>query len=334
MKSDFGISVVLCCHNSVMRITETLAHLARQEMPSNVPWEVVVVDNASTDGTAGVAMREWAASPAATTPLRCVEAPTPGLSFARRVGLETAKYKYVVLCDDDNWLCRSYLAAAFELMTKYTNIGALGGHGKPAFERPPPAWFLDYVRCLACYPQGTCEGPAAPGGTLYGAGLVVRRDLLLKMWRLGMETALTDRRGESLSSGGDLEMCLMLAICGYELWYSPRLVFEHYMPERRYPKRYLRRLRFAMGRANAALIPYKLVALGQDRAWRASWFVQLAGTGRQLAAHMIKGCTAPRSRVEVFYFLGRTFELLRKPTAIRAGLDRVRSWKSSFIKEE
>jgi GT2 family glycosyltransferase len=44
-----GVSVVVCCHNSASRLPTTLHHLAAQEVPRDLGWEVIVVDNASTD---------------------------------------------------------------------------------------------------------------------------------------------------------------------------------------------------------------------------------------------------------------------------------------------
>ena len=47
-----GVSIVICCHNSAKLLPRTLEHLRAQEVDSTIPWEVIVVDNASTDNTA------------------------------------------------------------------------------------------------------------------------------------------------------------------------------------------------------------------------------------------------------------------------------------------
>jgi hypothetical protein len=46
-----GLSVIICSHDGVSRLAPTLAHLKKQESPA-APWEVLVIDNASTDGAA------------------------------------------------------------------------------------------------------------------------------------------------------------------------------------------------------------------------------------------------------------------------------------------
>jgi glycosyltransferase involved in cell wall biosynthesis len=76
-------SVVICCHNSTPRLAETLRHL-RQQTAIGVPWEVLIVDNASTDGIAETAIACWHRGPA---PIRIVREPQLGLGRARMTGL-------------------------------------------------------------------------------------------------------------------------------------------------------------------------------------------------------------------------------------------------------
>ena len=54
-----GVSFLLCTYNGANRLAETLACLAAQDAPAGIPWEIVFVDNASTDGSAIVAQEFW-----------------------------------------------------------------------------------------------------------------------------------------------------------------------------------------------------------------------------------------------------------------------------------
>src|SRR6185437_5482655 len=69
-ETPLGVSVVICTYNGAARLPRTLAHLAAQENTGAIAWEVLVVDNASTDDTAEVARRCWPAH--APAPLRIV----------------------------------------------------------------------------------------------------------------------------------------------------------------------------------------------------------------------------------------------------------------------
>ena len=51
LSTNPAISVVICCHNSAAVLPPTLMHLAAQIVDPSVQWEVVVIDNASTDDT-------------------------------------------------------------------------------------------------------------------------------------------------------------------------------------------------------------------------------------------------------------------------------------------
>ena len=69
------VTLLVCTWNRAERLDETLTSLARRNVPSGVRWEVVVVDNNSTDDTAaGIARRPVVRSRAATRPGRPLRA--------------------------------------------------------------------------------------------------------------------------------------------------------------------------------------------------------------------------------------------------------------------
>jgi GT2 family glycosyltransferase len=107
------ISVILCSHDGARTIRECCENLARVEYPD---YEVIVVDDGSTDGTAAIA-REY--------PFRVISTPNEGLSSARNTGLGAATGEIVAYLDDDaypdpQWL--TYLAATF-LSTGHVGVG-------------------------------------------------------------------------------------------------------------------------------------------------------------------------------------------------------------------
>ncbi|MBD0257739.1 MAG: glycosyltransferase family 2 protein, partial [Cytophagales bacterium] len=135
-----GVSVVICCYNSASRLPETLRHMAAQRVDAQLGWEVVLVNNNSADDTAAVARQTWSdcSSPA---PLRIVEEANPGLSHARQKGIETARYEFVLLCDDDNWLNPDYVQLAYAILHGDQRAGILGGRSEAVGERALPDWF-------------------------------------------------------------------------------------------------------------------------------------------------------------------------------------------------
>lgn len=255
MKSQ-GVSIIICCHNGASRLRETVRHIARQQVPENIPWELVLVDNGSTDDTAEVARTVWR-NEGSNTPLRVVYEPVLGLSHARTRGFEEASYSYIVLCDDDNWLDENYVYYAYEILLERPNVGALGGFGKLAFETETPFLQLSYI--FAAGQQAERSGKV-PLNRVYGAGCVIRYAAYEKLFRTGFKSLLTDRRGAELSSGGDYELCYALAILGYDIWYDERLRFTHFITGERLTWEYFVRYAVESSRGFNVLSSYRAVA--------------------------------------------------------------------------
>jgi GT2 family glycosyltransferase len=101
------VSVVIPARNAVETIGDQLAALGRQTFPG--PWELVVVDNGSTDGTGDLA------SSAAGAALPCVRVVTAnersGVSYARNVGVRAAAAPLIAICDADDVVEPGWLEA-------------------------------------------------------------------------------------------------------------------------------------------------------------------------------------------------------------------------------
>jgi len=104
----FELTVILCVHDGAATMRGQLDALVGQRWDRR--WEIVVVDNASTDDTARIAKEYEAASTA--VPLRLVSAPERlGLSYARNVGVAQARGRSVAFCDDDDRVGDGWVAA-------------------------------------------------------------------------------------------------------------------------------------------------------------------------------------------------------------------------------
>lgn len=287
-----GVSVIICCYNSVLRLPATLRHLAAQEVGA-LAWEVVLVDNNSTDATADVARQHWQqlGNPA---PLAVVAEPRPGLSMARAAGLAASQFNLVLFCDDDNWLEAYYLHHAHELMRQDARTGILGGLNTAVADGPLPAWFQQVEHAYACGPQADQDGEVSPQ-RLYvaGAGMVVRRHIFEELARAGFQSQLLDRKGEELSSGGDTELCFATAMLGYKVIYSSRLKLFHYMEAKRLTWEYLVKLNNGHAKSYYKLQFYKQAYATEGI--QPSWFRYLLSNSRQYLSK--KGLYLIRSKI-------------------------------------
>ena len=103
MKYQLGVSIIVCCYNSIGRIEHTLAYLAKQKFRTRINVELIVVNNASTDETKKIVTQLlktlfplWSCS--------VIDEMNQGLTYARNAGIKNALYEYLLFCDDDNLL--------------------------------------------------------------------------------------------------------------------------------------------------------------------------------------------------------------------------------------
>jgi len=244
-----SVSVVICCHNSASRLAATLLHLRRQT-GVGVPWEVVIVDNASTDGTAETAIACWRGDPA---PLRIVRELQLGLGIARMTGLREARYEIVSFVDDDNWVSHDWVTNVDLIMKENELLGAVGGLIAPVFEKPPPPWF-DRFKVL--YAVVTETEPPRPPLCLCGAGLNIRRTAWQELVAGGFRPLITGRVGNNVCSGEDSELTHALRLAGWQLAIDNRLRIQHWIRAERLSWSYLRQRAYESERSEVLLIPY------------------------------------------------------------------------------
>jgi len=201
-----------------------------------------VVDNASTDGTADIAVKLWAA--AAKTTLRVVSEAKLGLAYARMRGIDEARGEIISFVDDDNWLCREWVQTVYDVMRAHPEVGALGGFVSPEFETVRPPWFGPVAYLYATGPDGEPSGDVTGMHMLCGAGLSVRRSALADIRSKGFRPIAVGRQGTGLGAGEDSEMTYSLRLAGWRMWIDPRLRIKHFLPARRLNWDYARRLAY------------------------------------------------------------------------------------------
>src|SRR3989337_3554689 len=102
---SFVISAIICTHNRVEYLTKAIQSLVDQNIPKS-KYEIIVVDNCSTDST-----REVVEKFSSKSNIRYIYEPTLGANKARNTGWRNARGKYIAYLDDDAiaspvWLCR------------------------------------------------------------------------------------------------------------------------------------------------------------------------------------------------------------------------------------
>jgi len=266
-----GISIIICTYNGKQKLEETL--LAILQLKATFSWELLVVDNASTDDTSAFSSSLLSKS---AIDWRILREDEPGLIKARLCGLRASKYDVLLYCDDDNTLDREYLQIGYDLLSKNPVIGALGGCGTPVFEAQKPDWFDKYGHSFAVGPQAEKDGPIQENpAELYGAGTFFRKEVLLQYLEKGFKSGLSGRTGTNLVSGEDVEWCYLIQLAGYQIWYDHRLTFMHTMSQGRMNWEYYLRLKKGIASGAGPLLPYSCLFRNRkmnDFQYFVTWF--------------------------------------------------------------
>ena len=232
-----SFSIILCAYNAEKRLKNTLQHLAFLMVPKDSLVELILVDNNSTDHTQRYALSIWAEL-GQPFPFHVVEESKPGLSYARRRGVLSAQYQYGIFCDDDNWLDMNYLLHAQKIFNLDSQVGVIGGCSTPVSDVEFPPWFYSKCSSYAVGIQADYDGDISWRKFVWGAGMCFLVEPYQALYLNGVDHLTTGRKGTTLSSGDDGEICAWFIFLGYKIYYSSSLQFKHLMPKERLTNEY------------------------------------------------------------------------------------------------
>ncbi len=241
------ISVAICTHNNAAKLAVALESLKGMVCPPALEYEILVIDNNSSDETKKV-VEEY--GPVWGSRLRYVFEPNQGLSHARNRAMKEAVGDIVSYIDDDikadaHWL--SAVAAAFE---NYADAAVVGGRSYLLFPSAPPVWLSEKCQLLLSRLDYGDQAIVGTDRDLFGLNFSVRKDWLQRVG--GFNTSL-GRCGRSLISGEESDLLKRIRPLGGIAVYEPAAVVGHIVsPERMRIRWFLRRF-FCAGKENVTM---------------------------------------------------------------------------------
>ncbi|HEY1792610.1 MAG TPA: glycosyltransferase [Opitutaceae bacterium] len=235
------ITVAVITYNRAPFLRETLAGLSRQEYTGD-EWELLVIDNNSTDDTADVVASFGGSNPA---PRRILET-APGLDHGRNRAIREARGELVALVDDDILMDPDWLSLIMAPLASDAKgaIGAVGGDVVPVFPGGVPRWLEGSHRPLNL--RGD-TGPLRPGQSPMGANFAFPKRVFAQVGEF--DTRL-DRSGKKLFGGGDSDMIRRVRAAGLEVWFVPAARVQHQIPAGRLTFSYAARHAFDSARSS------------------------------------------------------------------------------------
>lgn len=226
------LSVIVCTWNSGDRARETLVSLAHQSLPRD-RYEVIVIDNASDDGTAERLAR-WSG------PLgfRIAREEKLGLCHARNRGVAEARGRYLLFMDDDA-VAPAHLLETYARAARRHRPELMGGPAHGLWESEPPRWLQTFHwRGFSLFSYGARQRWVRGNEFFLGCNVVFRRDVFD---RFGLFDPELDRKGAGLAGDGERLLELKVLHNGGRGLYLPEAYVFHKVTRARMTKDYFLR---------------------------------------------------------------------------------------------
>jgi glycosyltransferase involved in cell wall biosynthesis len=248
-------TVLVATYNRAPLLDETLQSIRGLRVAPGRTWDVIVVDNNSTDGTRAVVERHARDFPVA---LRYLFEATQGRSSALNAGIAAAAGTIVAMTDDDVRVDAGWLDAACDALLEPDDpaVAYAGGPVSPLWETDPPAW-LDLTRgdlwgTIAIQDHGDRTFVYEDARKVpLGANMAARRSLFAKT---GTFRADLGRSSGRLVLGQEVpELLIRSRAAGFKGLYVPAMRVQHHIPARRLTREYFRRWWFGKGVSRSAM---------------------------------------------------------------------------------
>ena len=238
------LSVIIPTRNHAQLVSDLLDTLAVQVTVA-FRWEVLVIDNGSTDQTAHIAKEKISSLP---IEIRYIYEPRPGLHNGRHRGALDARGSYLAYLDDDVLLTPTWIHGVDQLIARQAE--AVVGRILPKWETRPPAWLTTMIRksgysgYLSLLDRGSSGGYIDPV-FVYGDNFFMPAQIVFELGGFHPDSMPEGQ----LRYRGDGEYALMMRFkgAGLRAWYDPVATVYHRVPRHRMNIDYLCKRSYAQG---------------------------------------------------------------------------------------
>ena len=239
------ISVIICTYNRCESLAKTVEGLARMSMTPDLMWELIIVDNNSSDHTSetvkSLISRETALR------LKYVFEPAPGLSHARNRGVRESQGTILAFLDDDVLVSCEWLTEVRSAFQQYDPV-CVGGRVLLSEDSPRPSWWdKAYDGPVGKFDRGTSvivyqESDEKLIGI--GANMMFKR---VAFDRSGLFRTDLGKKENQFTMGEETDMVWRLRKQKERIIYYPNALVYHCPSAERFSKRYLRQHFYGLG---------------------------------------------------------------------------------------
>jgi glycosyltransferase involved in cell wall biosynthesis len=208
------ISVVICTRNRAESLKRTLHRFSEISIPEEFPWEIVVVDNRSTDSTRSVIEEFRTGSGLNVT---YVYEPEQGLSHARNRGLRETKGRIVAFTDDDIIVDTLWIAQILKESRSSGEAAMIFGRTKTYSEGTPLLSIKESDR------GKWYAFPCSPWHVGHGNNMIIRRSLIESVGTFDPWLGA----GTRIGAAEDTDYVYRVLRSNRKILYSPSIVVYH-----------------------------------------------------------------------------------------------------------
>lgn len=237
------LSCIICTYNREKYIYECLSRLANNSEQKG--WEIVLVNNNSTDNTATECKRFEEDFP--NVNYHYFVETQQGLSFARNRGIAESRGEWLVFLDDDAMVEPNYIANLQLDISNHPEAAAFGGQIEPFFEGETPRWLSPWAMgFVSAIDLGDKVISFAANKYPIGANMGIRRDVIEQ---IGEFNTTLGRIGNNLLGGEEKDIFNRIRERQLPILYFPNIKVKHCIPPKRTTTEFIAKLGYGVGQS-------------------------------------------------------------------------------------
>ena len=241
------VTLVVASYNGQETLSQSLQSLEAILIPQSIQFNVIYIDNASTDST--------------STILSSFKPPFPFcLLYQKKKGKNAALNiifdhheslgEYIIFSDDDVVFSSTLLLEYEKVFKRYPSLSIFGGSVRPFWLAPPPKQVIegvDSVVAFAITPEekGYASGIISPE-KLHGPNMVIKKGVFEKGIRFNESIG---PNGENYMMGSETELLLRLKTQGYQAAFSIEASVKHIIHPYQFTNEWIKARAFKAGRS-------------------------------------------------------------------------------------
>lgn len=272
------ITLLICTYNGSRTIQRALEAIFNQTDVSNELFEVLVVDNASTDNTSQLATENIQRLGLSGEVLKESK---PGKINAFLTGINAAKSELVSIVDDDNFIEPGFIRHTLEIFDHYPHVGMTGSINRISADQDLPYWFSWTNGRYACgRPSMTdiVQNPSdsniviAKTAVISGAGSTFRIKPILNCLSRGYCFFNDTQRGKKMKiTGEDSELCWLIRSLGWQFASDSRIQLRHAIKKERLELKQFEVLCKTIGAGSIGIDPFLFTHKHSGGHWSFKW---------------------------------------------------------------